>query len=279
MDDVVNQSQLEELWESRYHYGNVQKRIARQCKWDSYYSMIYAKEIGKPFHLAQNELVNYLTEQRIVDSNDTVLDIGCGTGTYGLPLAARCSHVTELDGNLTAIKVVEERAAQAGLTNIRMVCKLWEEFNEEKQYDVVLSAMCPAICNFEDLYRMESLAKRQCVIITVMEGSYDKHRSNIIRELGLKPEGMITESRIYLKALQFLSREVKLQTYSFKYEYRTSLQQMLDTYPTYLSIFGMSEKETVSFIKDYFMKNAVDGMIMDESQMNIAVISWNKEMK
>ena len=54
---------------------------------------------------------------------------------------------------------------------------------------------------------------------------------------------------------------------------------MLDTYPTYLSIFGMSEKETVSFIKDYFMKNAVDGMIMDESQMNIAVISWNKEMK
>ena len=80
------------------------------------------------------------------DSGSCVLDIGSGPGVLAIPLARRVAHVTAVDAAAGMIEVLEEKAREQGLSNIRCVPKRWEEVDVPRDlvppYDVVLASLC-----------------------------------------------------------------------------------------------------------------------------------------
>jgi len=62
-----------------------------------------------------------------LNSNLTVLDIGCGPGTLTMPLAKKVKSVTALDVSEEMLKLLKERAKREGLDNIIYVNKPWED--------------------------------------------------------------------------------------------------------------------------------------------------------
>jgi 2-polyprenyl-3-methyl-5-hydroxy-6-metoxy-1,4-benzoquinol methylase len=97
-----------------------------------------------------------------------VLDIGAGTGRFAIPFSRTAKSLTALDMCEGAISVLKEHSKQEGRDTITIRQEAWEDFmSETKQFDLVFSAMCPVICNQEELLKRESLSKGGCAVLTV----------------------------------------------------------------------------------------------------------------
>lgn len=265
-------------WDEAGQHGTPAERIARGRKWLPYYAYLAKRQLAAPYALPEepNEFVTALFDSGAVKPGDTLLDIGAGMGSYALEFARQGCRVTAMDPSRECLEVLESRAARAGL-EIETICGTWEEFAPAGNYDVVFSSMCPAICNLEELERMEALANRTCVLITVTRGSYDKHRKAMMKALNIRPHGgMTTEMLHYMNALYLSGRQFRLHSLSTFSAHRVSAETVMEQYPIYFSIFGIPEEESLPFLRKYLAENAADGFLEDENRMNLAMLWWNK---
>lgn len=265
-------------WNDAGRYGSRDERIARGKLWLPYYSYIAKGSIGKPYSASEQALrvADYMLREGIIDCRDTLLDIGAGMGNYSIELARHCSSVTALDMNNDCLNALKYRASQCSLSNIRCINAPWEEYQDAEKYDVTFSAMCPAICNQEELLRLERMTRRTACILTVTRGSYEKCRMELMRRLELKnPGGMVTEALHYYNVLYLMGRQPNVGCWSERFQTTASVETLIDRYAVYLKIFGVDEAESVPLMREFFAEKAVNGMVEDECQMNYALVYWS----
>jgi len=270
----------EQEWNEAGQHGTPQERVARTKRWLPYYDYLAQKQIGRPYapENGTDAYVSALADSGLLRMSDTVLDVGAGMGGYALELAQRCKSVTALEPSAACLSVLQDRALQRGAGNIRTVCDMWETFQPEEQYDLVFSSMCPAICNLEELGKMERMARRACCLITVMRGSADRHRRAMMQELGIRPKGgMVTEAIYYFNALYLMGRQPDVLCRTVHHAYDVDAKTVLEQYPIYFGIFGVDERTSLPYLKDYLEKNADGGVLHDESTIRQAMITWSTE--
>ena len=95
-------------------------------------------EQGRPsgFGYANRPMNPYRTDDpalnclfALLGSGKEVLDVGGGAGRFALPLATRAERVTVVDPSVDSIDLLEERAADAGITNVTAINEQWEDAN------------------------------------------------------------------------------------------------------------------------------------------------------
>jgi ubiquinone/menaquinone biosynthesis C-methylase UbiE len=100
----------------------------------------------------------------------TVLDVGGGAGRFALPLALRCQHVTVVEPSPSMGENLRQIAAEAGIDNVSLVPKRWEEADVEPA-DMVLSAhviyMIEDICAF--VAKMAAHARQKVLMLLFMQ--------------------------------------------------------------------------------------------------------------
>lgn len=74
-----------------------------------------------------------------------VLDLGCGAGSYAVPLAQMAGMVTALDISPVMLERVRSSAAELGITNINYVECDWAEYEVKEKFDIIFCSRCPAI--------------------------------------------------------------------------------------------------------------------------------------
>ncbi|MCX8069804.1 MAG: class I SAM-dependent methyltransferase, partial [Thermodesulfovibrionales bacterium] len=114
------------------------------------------------------EIIQKVVNQGVVVENAYILDIGCGTGVFTLPLAERSSHVIGLDNSKSMIRILKEQADKKNIKNVTVELKSWEEVDAlkwRKKFDIVWASMTPAIKSEKDLLKMEECSKKWCVYI------------------------------------------------------------------------------------------------------------------
>ena len=229
----------------------------------------YPHELPDPF------FIGYLIKEGILTHDSTVLDIGAGTGTYALPFGRYCREVTALEPVESCLNVLNHRSKLWGLNNIQTVCDYWETFQPTKAFDVTFSSMCPAICNTEELRRMEEMTDKTCCLIAVQRGSYEKHRKSIMAQLQIKPQGgMTTEAIHYINALYLMGRQPNVKFWETKHTCHIPSPRILEQYPTYFEIFGVPKEKAFSFLEKYLTEHAVGGFLEEEICLRQALIYW-----
>lgn len=266
-------------WEETGQHGTRQERIERGKKWVPYYAYLAGRQNPEAYTLPEqpNAFVAELLHSGAVKPGDTVLDIGAGMGSYALEFAGAGCHVTAMDASAECLEVLRKKAEICGLQDrIETVQTAWEEFAPVRKYDVTFSSMCPAICNLEELERMEAITKKTCCLISVTRGSYDKHRKAMMAGLNIRPQGgMTTEALHYMNVLYFTGRQFQMKSLCTHSCHKVSVKTVLEQYPIYFRIFGGDEEVSIPFLQSYLAGNAVDGYLEDESQMNLAMLYWN----
>ncbi len=268
----------EKLWDEAGQHGTPAERIARTRTWFPYYDYLAKSARGKSFslHDAPSPFPAHLLREGILTSDATVLDIGAGMGGYALELSRHCRSVTALEPCGECLRVLEERAAQLGIANIETVQSTWEEFVPQTRCDITFSAMCPAICNADELRRMESLTRKTCCLIAVGRGSQDKHRKTMMAQLGIKPHGgMVTEAIHYINTLYLMGRKPNVKWHTVRSATRIPVEQAMEKYPLYFAIFGVAPAQSREFLKSYLARNAVEGFLEEESLLRQALIYWD----
>jgi len=112
----------------------------------------------------------------------SVLDVGCGTGIYTLPLAREAAMVIGLDDSETMISRMKEAMASEDIRNVKPVKASWKNIDIsaqgfEKAFDIVWVSMSPAIQTMQDFERMEKCARKWCVYI-----GWGRKRKNALME-------------------------------------------------------------------------------------------------
>lgn len=122
----------------------------------------------RDIHRTDDPAVNALFD--LIDSDTTVLDVGGGAGRFALPLATRAKHVTVIEPSEEAVGMLQERAAEAGLSNITAASERWEDADVEAA-DLVLCSLVlhhvPEGAAF--ITKMQEHATGRIAVIEMME--------------------------------------------------------------------------------------------------------------
>lgn len=80
----------------------------------------------------------------------TVLDVGCGGGLPGIPLAIACPDIefTLLDSNGKKTRFVQQSQIELGLKNVKVVKNRIEAYRPGQQFDTVTSRAFAALGDF-----------------------------------------------------------------------------------------------------------------------------------
>ena len=266
------------LWDEVGQHGGKASRIERSRSWLPYYAYLAEPMKTAPFSLenASDSAPAHLLREGLVGSTDTVLDIGAGMGGDSLIFASHGANVTALEPSADCLDVLRRRAQRLAIHNIETVQTFWEDFDRQETFDVCYSSMCPAICNIDELRRMEQLSRRLCCLVTVARGSYDRHRKTMMAELSIQPKGgMVTEAIHYYNALYLMGRQPEVRCRSVHRETLIPIERVKEQYPIYFRIFGVEEERSVPFLEAYLTQNAQGGFLREESHINFAVLTWN----
>jgi 2-polyprenyl-3-methyl-5-hydroxy-6-metoxy-1,4-benzoquinol methylase len=76
----------------------------------------------------------------IVESEDRVLDVGCGTGSATVVAAQKAREVVGIDLSPDMIELAEEKIAKKGLANTTVFVASVEEYHPTQPYDKVISS-------------------------------------------------------------------------------------------------------------------------------------------
>ena len=265
------------LWDEAGQHGSPEDRIQRARAWLPYYAYLAKPMLHSSFtpEAEDDGFPAFLIREGLVRPEDSVLDIGAGMGGDSLRFAASCRRVTALELSGECLAVLRSRAARLGIDNIETVQQPWEGFCPSERFDVSYSSMCPAICNGEELERVEAMTKRLCCLTAVMRGSYDRHRKAMMAELNIRPKGgMTTELIHYYNALYLMGRQPNVLCRTVHSETAVPVEKLMEQYPIYFKIFGVEEDRSIPFLEDYLSRHAEHGLLREESHIHFAWLWW-----
>ena len=228
-----------------------------------------------------NTIVEGLVADKVISPFSTVLDIGCGAGTYTLPLASKVRQVTGLDTADQMLAMLKSEAMHEGLT-----CRIepqqadWLDFPSEPAYDVVFAANTTAINDYDSLMKMNEVSTGVCCLIGFAGTYHIKVRALLWEHLmGEPPEHMAFDIQYPFNILYNERFLPNLKFYSYRERYRETLAYMIEYYTSYFSLFGLQGPETTAKITEFMTNRAVEDYCTELINTTIGVLWWRADRK
>ena len=90
----------------------------------------------------------------IIKQSDNVLELGCGTGMYTIPIAKMCKTLTAVDLAVNMLKIAKIKVISEKLLNVNLIAADIERCSFKEKYDVICS-----FSSFEYVKDIESIIK------------------------------------------------------------------------------------------------------------------------
>lgn len=153
-------------------------------------------------------IIQWIESHGITFDNYSLLDIGCGTGAFAIPLAQKKAHVTALDISFDMLRIIHDKSEKLSLSPyITLQHSEWATFPNTQSYDIVLASITPAISSQSDIEMMIDATKSLGIFV-----GWKKYQNNTLLDLLLiahnAPEYQSNQSievKDFLHALEKLS--------------------------------------------------------------------------
>ncbi len=204
-----------------------------------------------------------------------LLDIGCGTGNYALPLAARAKSVTGVDGSPGMLKVFRAEARKRGIKNARCLASKWAALPAARtagRYDVALASMTMAVHNKAEVLKMEKAAAECCVYIGWAGVRRNAFLEKIYRHHGLRyqaPHG----ADLVLPILKSLGRKFRLRYIRDSWTKVMTPEQTLRELEVNMKVNG--KRPDHAWLEPLLKRAARNGVIKQTTLARKAVIVWH----
>jgi len=224
--------------------------------------------------------VKVLNGQKLIDKDSVVLDLGCGTGTFALPLAKIVKHLDAVDISAQMTAFLREKMEKEKVMNIRIIQKDWLDFTREnngERYDLVLSSLNPNMYNGQAILEMTKLSKRACLF----SSPYKRTEDSIVRDLDDLILGTATKPEIDCRAIIYPFNILYYLGYNPKLEYvegdwttreapEEAIKRLTMRYEGFMEVTG----EIKNKIKDFVYARQKGGIFEQYTLWHIGLLIW-----
>lgn len=204
--------------------------------------------------------------------NRTILDIGCGTGIYSSLMAKEAKSVLGVDISSGMLAKLDEYIAEFNIKNITIREADFKDFNVDDKFNIVLSAMTPAINSKDDLQTMINLSNEWCIYIGFAGKRESPLMNEILSHFGFKYESKDGFSKTvnYLKELGY--NEYKEAFFEHNWSQDGTLQEVTKDVLNHLKLknFEVDKIEVENLLRPHLK----DGLIKRETFSKIALLVW-----
>ena len=161
MNGLIN---WEKLLELANRTNNFTKDANPGKTWDQF-GFMYDKMSRMEKGYTKNQI-----DTMILDPEDRVLDVGCGTGRLCVPISKKVSQVTAIDAAPNMLSYAKKYAAEENATNLIFHQMDWndeDEINKLEKHDVVFASRTVAL---SDIKRLNKLAKKYVFLLSFANG-------------------------------------------------------------------------------------------------------------
>lgn len=105
---------------------------------------------------------------------NTLLDMGCGTGTIGLVLAPQMQQVIGMDYSAGMLRAFEANAREQGLGNTCTIQRAWEDsWDDTPKCDLVIASRSTTVMDMADaLEKLDRTANKRVCLTNLVGGSF-----------------------------------------------------------------------------------------------------------
>ncbi len=203
--------------------------------------------------------------------NKTILDIGCGTGLYSSLMAKEAKSILGVDISSGMLAKLDEYIKEFNIKNITIKEADFKDFNISDKFNIVLSAMTPAINSKDDLKTMINLSNEYCIYIGFAGKKESPLMNEILSHFGFSYESKdgFSKTTNNLKELGFKYQEA---FFEHNWSQDGSIEEVTKDVLNHLKLknFEVDELKVTELLTPY-IKN---GVIKRETFSKIGVLVW-----
>lgn len=274
----MNKTKWEIAWDEARLKSSGRVRKQNEAAWAGYWDEVadeYLGDViaGEPVYRA---IVDHLTKQGAFRDGDSVLDIGCGPGTYALLFAERARQVDALDSSAAMLDAMLWEAEHRGLDRLRPLQAKWEELVPKEKYDLAFSAMSPAVKDSETLLKLEACSARSCCLVTYGENpDYGPINDLWGLIIGERPATSAFHYIYPYNLLLEINRKPTLDMLVLERAKQVPVDRLVRQYVTYFSIFTAIDAHGERLIREYFEARSDVGLCEVKTHVRLAAICWD----
>lgn len=205
-----------------------------------------------------------------------ILDIGCGTGLYALPLAAGAGRVLGLDSSPAMLRIFRAQARARKIKNARCREAAWAKTRAaglRDRFDIALASMTMAIKGKADLLKMEAASRERCVYIgwagvrknSLLETAYAHHGVEY-----KAPEG----AGCVLKLLRALGRRPRVKFITDSWTKSATPEITIGEIAVNMKVNGARLDRP--WIEAFLKRRTRKGQIRQATRVRKALITWQR---
>lgn len=269
-----------EEWERAKRESSLFQMKVSADRWTEFWNQVadrYRFRFCQESKIVQ-EIIGLLKKEGMATQESILLDIGCGPGTFTLPLARLAAHVFALDPAPKMLDTLMEDAGRQGLCNITPLCQKWEVSCFEREFDLVLASFSPAIRNAESLLKMHRASRKYCCLITSSGEENFKIRDELWKQLIGEPFHSNAFHIIYpfnyLYSCGIRPQICSLRNFVCDDE---PVEVLIDWYEKYFEMFVDLDSQAKETIRRYLERQAKGGMVTSETEKTFSIMWWRAE--
>lgn len=225
-------------------------------------------------------VLNFLKHEGALQRGFTVLDIGAGPGNYTIPIAQMASQVTALEPASEMANILQQRAEQENLKNIRIIQRTWQEVDVASeslvgQYDLVFASMTPGVQDPETLKKMIKASQGYCYLSGFSGCRWNKAQRDLWQRFFNEDIGENPGDIIYPFGMLYsmgYRPNLRFHTHQRVDEQPVEIAaaNILKFFENYMNISTDTKKE----IEDYVAKHAENGTFRQEHNGCSGMMVW-----
>lgn len=237
-------------------------------KWDKKAPKMAENLVGKASRYNQQ-----LLKAMQVQPDESVLDIGCGPGTFAIPLAQQGSQVYALDYSTGMLDVLAEYKQKLQLENLNLIRRSWSEnWDDVPQVDVILASRSTLVDDLDDMIeKLCAKAKKRVYLTSVTQCHFLDE--GVFSAIGRNDIGFPTYiyllNRLYQKGIQANLNFIETESGRFMGE---TYEDLLNSVEFSLGELNEQEKQRLA---EFYCQKQHHNEPIKHGQPKWALIWWD----
>lgn len=254
------------------------KKQASIALWDSMANSFMNKKLPT---FEEDSFLRLIQERGMLKNDFSILDVGCGTGTYSVVLAQHCKKVVGIDLSSKMIELAKQTAKKSGSKNVEFYCIDWHDLDLEKvgfeqKFDLVIAHNTPAIQCDATFMNLSKASNGWCVL------SKPTHRvdpvSDKIKRLAKLEEKRENSDKVMADYFQLLWKKGILPYFHYEKQCWNLKKTKEEAYGLYINRVKTFRDLSVSeenLLKEHINQLEKDGYVEESVKTTITTLYWN----